>query len=295
MRKTFILIAVITTALILCINADLNALTFEINKEKPGVRDFVLKNLRFTVDGENIISRLPSPFYVISYFPDDIPVIAYKSGEKGKTPDKAHIIFLDKISGGKSAKSIKGPHGEKILNNPGRPPEKKLLSSYALWDGWIFIGNKKETLQNLLKLYKSPSDVARTGIPAPSFKEWKEGGIRFWGDNSNNNLNNIFEAQKKTVLIPLVKDPKKIQFMAGAFTLSASREMRGKIMVKPVNQQALKDIEGDAKFISETLRRRLIAVKSPYEGKIDSKDGYVIYDVYIGDYGAAQGQIVKSK
>ncbi|MBI5180978.1 MAG: hypothetical protein HZA05_06210 [Nitrospirae bacterium] len=295
MRKIFILIAAITTALILCINTDLNALTFEINKDKPGVRDFALKNLRFSVDGENIIPRLPPSFYVITYFPDDIPVIAYKSGDKGKTPDKAHTIFLDKISGGKKAKSVKGPHGEMILNNPGRPPEKKLLSSYALWDGWVFIGNKKETLQNLLKLYRNPSDVAKTGTLTPSFKEWKEGGIRFWGDNSNNHLTNIFEAQKKTVLIPMVKDPKKIQAMAGAFTLTADREMRGKIMVKPVNQQALKDIEGDAKFISETLRRRLISVKSPYEGRINSTNGNIVYEVYIGDYGAAQGQIVRSK
>ena len=297
MRKILFQV-VLTTLLILGITNALHALTFEFNKDKPGVRDFALKNLRFYIERENIISRLPATFYIITYFPDDIPVIAYKAGAKDKRSDKAQNSsgdLLDKISGGKDAKSIKGAHGEKILYNPNRPPEKKLLSSYASWDGWVFIGNKKETLHNLLKLYKSPSDVAKSGILTPAFKEWKDGGIRFWGDNSNNNLNNIFEAQKKTILIPLVKDPRKIHSMAGAFTLTASREMRGKIMVKPVNKQALKDLEGDAKFISETLRRRLVAVKSPYEGKINSKDNYIIYDVYIGDYGAAQGQIIKGK
>src|SRR3972149_7994931 len=225
---------VLTTLLILGITNALHALTFEFNKDKPGVRDFALKNLRFYIERENIISRLPATFYIITYFPDDIPVIAYKAGAKDKKSGKAQNSsgdLLDKISGGKDAKSIKGAHGEKIL------------SSYASWDGWVFIGNKKETLHNLLKLYKSPSDVAKSGILTPAFKEWKDGGIRFWGDNSNNNLNNIFEAQKKTILIPLVKDPRKIQSMAGAFTLTASREMRGKIIVKPVNKQALKDLE----------------------------------------------------
>ncbi len=277
---------VIAVLLLMGMTDGLHALTFEFNKDRPGVKDFVSRNLRFFVEGENIISGLPSLFYVITYFPDDIPVIAYKGTSTN----------LDKISGGKSAKSIKGPHGEKIIYNPNRPPEKKLLSSYALWNGWVFIGNKKETLQNLLKLYKSPSDVAKAGgTLTPSFKDWKEGGIRFWGDNADNHLTSIFEAQKKTVLIPLVKDPKKIQAMAGAMTLTTTRELRGKIMVKPVNQQSLKDIEGDARFISETIRRRLTAVKSSYEGTINSSNGNIIFDVHIGDYGAAQGQIIKTK
>ncbi len=276
---------IISTILIMGITDSLHALTFEFNKDKPGVKDFASKNLRFSADGENIISRLPSSFYVISYFPDDIPVIAFK----GSAP------FLDMISGGKNAKNIKGPHGEKILYNPVRPPEKRLLSSYALWDGWVFIGNRKETLQNILKLYKNPSDIAKSGTLIPSFKEWKEGGIRFWGDNSDNHLTKILEAQKKTVLIPLVKDPAKIQAMAGAFTVTTAREMRGKIMVKPLNQQSYKDLEGDAKFISETIRRRLVAVKTPYDGRIYSSNGGIILDIYIGDYSAAQGQIIKGK
>lgn len=284
MNKTIIR-TIIAALLIMVMTDGLYALTFEFRKDKPGVKEFVSKNLHFFVEGKNIISGLPSTFYVITYFPDDIPVIAYKGA----------AIHPDKISGGKSAKNIKGPHGTKIIYNPNRPSEEKLLSSYVLWDGWVFTGNKKETLQNLLKLYKSPSDVAKTGTLTPSFKEWKEGGIRFWGDNSDSHLTNVFEAQKKTVLIPLVKDPKKIQSMTGSITLTTTREMRGKIMVKPVNQQAFKDIEGDARFISETIRRRLVAVKSPYEGKINSSDGNISYEAYIGDYGAAHGQIVKSK
>ncbi|MCC7203337.1 MAG: hypothetical protein IT393_11845 [Nitrospirae bacterium] len=281
-----ILIRIILSVFLTMLMVDsLFALTFEFNKEKPGVREFVSKNLRFTAGGENIIPKLPSSFYMITYFPDDIPVIAYK----GSSP------FLDRISGGKSAKTIKGPHGEKILYNPGRPPEKKLLSSYALWDGWVLIGNKKETLQNVLKLYKSPSDISKTGMLTPNFSEWKEGGVRFWGDNSDGHMTKIFEAQKKSLLIPLVKDPGKIQAITGAFKLTTTREMRGKIMVKPVNPQAVKDIEGDARFISETVRRRLTAVKSQYEGRINSSNGNIIYDVYIGDYEAARGEIMKNQ
>ncbi|MBI5756712.1 MAG: hypothetical protein HZA12_07280 [Nitrospirae bacterium] len=296
MKKT-VAISIVLIVFLTGMSQRLWALTFEFNKERPGVQAFALKNLRFTVDGEGIIPKLPPTFYVITYFPDDIPVLAFKMGKKGDTPEKGHAFtpYLEKLSGGKGAKSINGPHGEKILYNPDRSPDKKMLSSYALWDGWVFIGNKKETLHNLLKLYKTPTDVASVSNLKPSFKEWKEGSIKFWGDNSNNHLNNIFEAQKKTILIPLVKDPKKIQYMAGAFTLTDSREMRGKIIVKPVNQQALKDIEGDAKFISETIRRRLAAIKTPYNGKIYSQDSSVVYDVFIGDYGAAQGQIVKVK
>ncbi|HZX49355.1 MAG TPA: hypothetical protein VFF47_09090 [Nitrospirota bacterium] len=284
MKKIFISI-MITTLLILGITEGTNALTFEFNKDKPGVKEFVSKNLRFSTGGENIMSKTPSLVYLMTYPPDNTPVIAYKGTSAN----------LEKIAGGKTAKNIKGPHGEKIFYNPNQPPENKQLSSYTQWDGWVFIGNKKESLQNMLKRFKNPSDVTKTGILTPSFKEWKEGGIRFWGNNSDNHLSEILEAQKSTLLIPAFRNPKDIHAMAGAFTLTPAGNMRGKIMVKPVNQQVYKNIEGDARFISETIRRRLAAVKSPYEGKITSTDGNVVYEVFIGDYAAAQGQIVAGK
>lgn len=275
-------------------NRDLSALTFELNRDKPGVQTFAIKYLRFTVEGENIITRLPATFYVISYYTDDIPVLVARVGKIDKTSGLSP--YLEKISGGRGAKSIKGPHGEKIIYNPNRPSDnsKKLLSSYALWDGWIFIGNKKETLNNLLRLFKSPSEITKVDKSiSSSIKEWKVAGIRFWGDNSNNNLYNLFEAQKKRILIPLVKDPKKIQYIAGAFTLTKSREIEGSLMVKPANQQARKDLEGDLRFIGETIRRRLVAIKTPYRGKVYSKDSNILYEGYIGNYMAAQGQIVE--
>ena len=284
MKKMFISI-IITSLLILGMTDGANALTFEFNKDKPGVKEFVSKNLRFSTEGENIMSKTPSLFYLITYPPDSMPVIAYKGTAAN----------LEKIAGGKTAKSIKGPHGEKIFYNPNQPPENKQLSSYTQWDGWVFIGNKKESLQNMLKRFKNPSEIAKTGILTPSFKEWKEGGIRFWGNNSDDHLSNILEAQKNTLLIPVFRNPKDVHAIAGAFILTPAGNMRGNIMVKPVNKQVYKNIEGDARFISETLRRRLAAVKSPYQGKITSTDGNVVYEVFIGDYSAAQGQIVSGK
>lgn len=283
--KEFFISIIIASLLILGMTDGVHAFTFEFNKDKPGVKEFVSKSLRFSAEGENIMSKTPSLFYLITYPPDNTPVIAYKGTSAN----------LEKIAGGKTAKNIKGPHGKKIFYNPNQPPENKQLSSYTQWDGWIFIGNKKESLQSMLKRFKSPSEIAKTGILTPSFKEWKEGGIRFWGNNSDDHLSNILEAQKNTLLIPVFRNPKDIHAISGAFTLTPAGNMRGKIMVKPVNQQAYKNIEGDAKFISETIRRRLAAVKSPYEGKISSTGGNVVYEVFIGDYTAAQGQIVAGK
>lgn len=270
---------------------DLSALTFEFNKDKPGVQAFALRYLRFTIEGENIISKLPSTFYVISYSAEDIPVLAARVGKIDKNSGLSS--YLGKISGGSNAKSIAGPHGEKILYNPNKPPEKKLLSSYALWEGWIFIGNQKETIQNLLKLYKSPSDIVKADKSISSLKEWKGAGVRVWSDNSDHHLYDLFEAQKKMILIPLIRDPKKIQYMGGAFALTESKELNGSLLIRPVNPQARKDIEGDLKFVGETIRRRLTAVKTPYRGKIYSTGNGVVYETYIGNYMTAQGQVVR--
>lgn len=269
----------------------LSALTFEFNKDKPGVQAFALQYLRFTVGGENITTKLPSTFYVMYYSAEDIPVLAARVGKIGKASGLSS--YLVKISGGSKAKSIAGPHGEKIFYDPNKPPDKKLLSSYALWEGWIFIGNQKETIYNLLKHYKSPSDIVKADKSLSSLKEWKGAGVRVWGDNSNHHLYNLFEAQKKIILIPLIRDPKKIQYIGGAFTLTESKELSGSLFIRPVNPQARKDIEGDLKFIGETIRRRLAAVKIPYNGKVYGSDNRVIYEARIGDYLAAQGQVVR--
>jgi len=292
MRKA-VIVSIISVLFSIVAARDLSALTFEFNKDRPGVETFVRRYLQFTVEGEDIISKLPLTFYVISYSAQDIPVLAARVGKLDKNPGLAS--FLEKISGGRSARQIVGPHGEKIYYNPSRPPEKRLLSSYALWEGWLFIGNRKETIHHLLRQYKVPTDITKVDKVISSLKGWKGAGVRVWSDNSGNHLYDLFEAQKKMILIPLIKDPKKIHYMGGAFVLTEERGIEGTLFIKPVNLEARKDIEGDLKFIGETIRRRLMAVKTTYTGKVYTadRDNGVIYEARIGDYLAAQGELVR--
>ena len=287
---TFILIPIF----VMVMGSNLLALTFEFSKDKPGVQTYTLNYLKFTVAGKNIIPVLPTTFYLIDYSPDDIPVLAAQVGKIDKTSVLAP--YLKSISGEDHARSISGPHGEKIIYNPGTPPDQKVLSSYVLLDGWLLIGNKKETMINLLKLYKNPSDIVKVEESiSSSIKEWKAAGIKVWGDNSNGQLNPFFEVQKKRILIPLIKDPRKIKYIAGAYTLTESKEMSGTLIIKPDGPQAGKDIEGDMRFTGETLRRRLVAIKVPYKGKVKSTDNGIVYETYIGNYMAAAGQIVQTE
>ena len=52
-------------------------------------------------------------------------------------------------------------------------------------------------------------------------------------------------------------------------------------------------IEGDLKFIGETIRRRLTAIKVPYKGKVGISDNNIVFETAIGNYMAAQGQIMQ--
>ena len=292
--KRVAVIFIVVLVFLVVMGRESSALTFEFNKEKPGMQTFVLKYLHFTAGKENITPVLPTTFYLIYYSTEDIPVLAAKVGKIEKTSPISP--YLEKLSGGGDAKSITGPHGEKVIYNPNNPPDKKVLSSYALWDGWVFIGNKKETMIELLKLYKTTSDVVKVEKSTPSMiKEWKDAGIRLWGDNLNDHLSNLLEAQRKMILIPLIRDPKKIKYIAGAFILTEAKEMSGTLVIMPAGQQAGKDIESDLKFTGETIRRRLVAVKTQYKGKMHTTDNGVIYETYIGNYMAAEGQIVQEE
>ena len=73
MRRLLVLLFIVALFVIITVS-DGSALTFELNKDKPGVQAFIQKNLRFTVGGAPIIQKLPANFYVIYYSPDDIPV-----------------------------------------------------------------------------------------------------------------------------------------------------------------------------------------------------------------------------
>lgn len=292
MKKTAGISIIIFTFLILTCSYTL-AFTLEFSKDKPGVQDFVAQNLRFTENVDNIINKLPSRFYVISYSADDIPVVAAKIGKIDKAPGLAP--YLDKLSGGKTAKSVSGPHNEKIIYNPGSLPDKKLLSSYAVWDGWIFIGNRKETILNVLKQFKSTSDISKTDKAASAIKGWSGAGIKLWANNSDQHLTKLLETQKKSIMIPVFRNPNKITYMAGAFTLTKSKEMTCSLMVKPVNEQADKDVAGDFRFIGETIRRKLTAIKTKYDGKVYSSDKGIFYEAYLGNYQSAQGQIVQGE
>ena len=293
MIRRAIVLAVLLSIFFVFTGKDSSALTFEFSKDKPGVKTFALKYLRFTVEGENIISKFPSTFYVISVAPDDIPVLAAKVG---KIDRKSGIgPYLEKISGGKVSKSIAGTHKEKIVYNPNRPPEKKMLSSYTVWNDWVFIGNKKETILNVLKPLKSPADIAKADKAVSSINGWSGAGMKLWADNSDQHLSKLLDGQKNRILIPLIRDPKKIQLLGGAFTLSESKEMKGTLFIKPVNQQATKALEGDVRFVGETIKRRLTAVKTPYNGKVFSTDNGIYFEATIGNYMAAQGQIVQAE
>ncbi|MBI5038503.1 MAG: hypothetical protein HZC13_01850 [Nitrospirae bacterium] len=194
------MILVLIPVLFMVMGGESSALTFEFNKGKPGVQNFVLKYLRFTVRGETIIPALPAIFYVIYDSADDIPVLAARVGKIDKTSRLSP--YLEEISGGGGAKVVAGPHGGKVVYNPNKPPDKKMLSSYALWDGWVFIGSKKETIVDLLKRHKNTADIVKADKSvSPMIKEWKNAGVRLWDDNVNDHLSNLFEAQQKRILI----------------------------------------------------------------------------------------------
>jgi len=292
--KRVAVIFIVVLVFLVVMGRESSALTFEFNKEKPGMQTFVLKYLHFTAGKENITPVLPTTFYLIYYSTEDIPVLAAKVGKIEKTSPISP--YLEKLSGGGDAKSITGPHGEKVIYNPNNPPDKKVLSSYALWDGWVFIGSKKETIMDLLKRHKNTAEIVKADkAVSTTIKEWKNAGVRIWGDNTNDRLSSLFGAQRTKILIPLIRDPRQIKYISGAFILTEAKEMSGTLLILPTGQQFLKDIESDLAFIGETIRRRLVAVKTPYKGKVYSTDNGVVYETYIGNYLAAQGQIVREE
>ena len=285
---------VLIPVLFMIMGGESSALTFEFNKGKPGVQAFAVKYLRFTVGGETIIPALPANFYVIYDSADDIPVLVAKVGKLNKTSRLSS--YLEELSGGRNAKVVAGPQGGKVVYNATKPPHWKVLSSYALWDGWVFIGGRKETIVDILKRHKNTAEIVKADKSvSATIKEWKNAGVRVWGDNVNDRLSNLFEAQKKRILIPLIRDPKKVKYIAGAFTLTEAKEMSGTLVIMPAGPQAGKDIESDLKFTGETIRRRLVAVKTQYKGKMHSTDNGVIYETYIGNYIAAEGRIVQEE
>lgn len=264
------------------------SLTFQFDRSRPGVREFVASYISFRVKGGDVTSVLPPTFYILTSRTEQDLVIAAKVGEISQ--EKGLVSLLADLAGPQPQK-IKGPHGEVVVSNPAA--EETGLSAYTLWGSWLFAARTRDGLVALLKRHPNPQAVTTPdkvfvpdGLKGPF-------GVRFWAENSSGDLTAFLQESQQKVLISMVKDPAQIARLSGMFQIGPGRTLIGHATIIPSAARHQAALRGDLKFILESIRRRLKALGVSYRGRlVESRDGLTL-KVTIGDYAKAQPGLIR--
>jgi hypothetical protein len=238
--------------------------------------------------GREVTSTLPTSFYLITSRSERDTIIAAKVGDIRK--NRALSTSLSDIIGNKPLQ-VKGPQGTVIYSNV--LTGGKQLSAYTQLGNWLFLARHAEPIVVLLKKYPRPDEIGMPGklFSADGIKE--TAGIRFWGDNSGGELTALLKENQKNILIPIIKDPSQLTRTFGMFDLKPGRRMEGSITFIPRTPVSSPALKGDLNFIQESARRKLSALKIPYQGEVTQGSHGVTLKISIGDYLKAQPKLFK--
>ncbi|MBI4715282.1 MAG: hypothetical protein HY760_04995, partial [Nitrospirae bacterium] len=156
----------------------------------------------------------------------------------------------------------------------------------------IFAAKHRESLTTLLKRHSFPHTLVTPGEDFSADGLKTGSGIRFWGDNTQGDLTALMKESQKKILIPVIQDPSQIRRISGMFRLEGGRRLSGTLTFVPSG--ASRDgLRKDLKFVNESIRRKLSALKVSHEGEVLEGNPGVTLKITVGDYTKAQPGLVK--
>jgi hypothetical protein len=263
-------------------------LTFQFDRNQPGVRDVVSVYAHFPLKRGDLTSYLPPVFYIVTSRSEKDILLAAEVGDISKQRGLASTLS---DMTGKQKRKLKGPHGETIVYDPNAAG--KNLSAYAVWGGWLFVGRTRDSLTALSSRFRTPQAVVTPDRIFQSDGLIPSAGIRYWGENSGGELTALLKENQKKILIPIIRDPSQVGRISGMFQAGPGRKLNGYMTLIPSLPKHQASLRGDVQFVHESARRRLAALGVLYEGTLSESGSNITLKISIGDYIKARSGLIK--
>jgi hypothetical protein len=281
---TFLLAGLLT----FLISAPAGSMTFQFDRSKPGVTEFVESYIRFSIRGKQLAGLLPPLFYVVTESSERETVVVAKVANANKN-EKLSSAVSEML--GQDPNKVKGPHGKMIFYNP--IPESIKLGAYTEWKDWIFIAGNPDALVKFLKGATSPQALVTPHGAFLSDGLPKSAAVRFWADNANGNLTALLKENQQRSMIPLPKDPESLRRFSGTFRLESGRKIVAVATAVPAKPQQRSALKKDLELTIDTSRRLLEIFKVPSVGVVKEKGKVLDLQLSIDDYLLGQPGLFK--
>ncbi len=255
-----------------------HSMTFQFDRSKPGVTEFVESYVRFSIRGQQLSAILPPLFYLVTESSEKETVVVAKVGQMSKNQALGTAVS-DMI--GQNPKQVKGPHGKPMFYNPA--PNMK-MSAYTEWKGWLFIAGNPDVLANLLKGVASPQAVVN---PDPAFLSDglpKTAAVRFWANNANGDFTALVRENQLRSMIPLPKNPENMRRLSGVFHLGPGHKIVAVATAVPSKPKLRAALKKELELTLDTSRRLLDIFKVPSVGSVKEKGKILDLKLSIDDY-----------
>jgi hypothetical protein len=193
---------------------------------------------------------------------------------KGASPDKA---LLEKAVGGSAgakleAASYKGATVYSAPGPAGSPASGSDFRAYAIAQDKLVLGSDAEAVKRALDgpAVDSSADYGKALAQAPKGMD-----ATLFAENAQSQLAAFLAPRQKKWNMELLLSADALAYVGASFDFASSSKLTGTIVFQAAKADRIADVKDDASFIGEAFKRKFLADKIQYSGKVDSKDNTV--------------------
>jgi hypothetical protein len=223
---------------------------------------------------KDLVKSLSPQELSVAFLPEskDSPMraLAVIALPKGASPDKA---LLEKAVGGSAGAKLDSTSykGASIFSAPGGAALSD-FGAYAVIQDKLVLGSDAEAVKKALDgpAVDSSADYAKAQAQAPKGMD-----AALFAANAQGQFAAFLAPREKKWNMDLLLSADALAYVGASFDFVSSTKLTGTIVFQASKADRVADVKDDASFIGEAFKRKFLADKIQYSGKVDAKDGAV--------------------
>jgi hypothetical protein len=223
---------------------------------------------------KDLVKSLSPQELSVAFLPEskDSPMraLAVIALPKGASPDKA---LLEKAVGGAAGSKLESISykGASIFSAPGGVALSD-FGAYAMAQDKLVLGSDADAIKKALDgpAVDSSTDYAKALAQAPKGMD-----ATLFAENAQSQFALFLGPRQKKWNMELLLSADALAYVGASFDFAGSSKLTGTIVFQAAKADRIADLKDDASFIGEAFKRKFLADKIQYSGKVDAKDNTV--------------------
>ncbi len=186
---------------------------------------------------------------------------------KGVSPDKAKMDKTVMADDGDKL-SLADYKGTAIVSGSA-PAGAGDFGAYAVIQNTVILASDAETVRRAID---GPSVAAAANYQKISAQSAKGTDALLFADNAEAKFAKFLTPREKKWKLTLLLSAPSLQYMGSSFDIVDSSKVTGTILFQGADKAKLAEIKEDAEFIGEAFKRKFMAEKIQYTGKVEVTD-----------------------